>query len=335
MALWTDLVTPQELTTVARMALDERERERISLAQFLPNVTKYDTVVRLSASDNGLVDVAEYRAYDAETPIGGGSAGKRITVELPPLGQKTRVSEYDQLRTRGTGSDAMLRDAIGAETIKRAKAVADRMELMRGTVLTTGKAMINENKFIAESDFERDKSLTVTAGKLWSDATAAKPLEDIFAWQETYVERNGEPAAYAVASTKVINALSKSGAFLNPNSVRVRAGLDEINAVLETEGLPQLVRYDRLVRVAGKSTRVIPDSTLLLLPSDGSDLGATFWGTTLESFEPNYAIQEDDRPGIVAGAYKEDDPMGVWVKGAAIGMPILANANLTMAATVL
>jgi len=99
--LWTEVVQPQSLTTVARETLDERERSKNILAQFLPNRVVDDISVSLSATTNGLVEVAEYRAYDAETPIGAMPGGKKISLELPPLGQKIPVSEYDRLRARG------------------------------------------------------------------------------------------------------------------------------------------------------------------------------------------------------------------------------------------
>lgn len=105
--------------------------------------------------------------------------------------------------------------------------------------------------------------------------------------------------------------------------------------LLAAFGLPQVQLYNRTVRQGGKTVRVVDEKTALLLPADGSDLGATFWGTTLESDEPNYGIAEDDRPDIVAGAYKDDDPIGVWVKAAAIGMPVLADANLVAAVKVI
>ena len=64
-------------------------------------------------------------------------------------------------------------------------------------------------------------------------------------------------------------------------------------------------------------------------------LGATYWGTTLETSEPEYNIGELDRPGIVVGTWKTRDPIAVWVHSAAIGMDALGDANLTLRAQVL
>lgn len=336
MALWTDVADPQELTVVAREAARDREqRDSFNLARFLPNEHTLSQTVTLEAGDNGFVEAAEYRAYDAETPIGGrGEGGRRVVFELPPLGQKRRVSEYNQLRFLGEGGQSALRTAIGKAAVLRGQAVADRIELERGRVLVSGKAAINENGFIVDSDFGRSEELTVAAGTKWGEASA-DPVQDILDWQEAYVDANGEAPAYIVASTKAVAALSKFNGFLPKDSIRRRASFEEMNALLASEGLPTLVKYDRRVRVNGVNLRVIPEETLLFLPDASAGLGKTYWGTTLESLDPKYGIQPDDRPGIVAGAYQDEDPMGVWVKAAAIGMPALADANLAMAATVL
>lgn len=336
MILWTDVADPQELTELARRAAQDREqRNEFNLGAFLTNENSLSHTVTFEVGENGFVEAAEYRAYDAETPIGGrGEGGRRVTLELPPLGQKRRVSEYEQLRHLGDSGEAAMRNAIGRAAVQRGQAVADRIELERGRVLVSGKAAINENGFVVDSDFGRDEELTVTAGTKWGEASA-DPVQDILDWQEAYVDKNGESPAYILASTKAIAALAKFDGFLPKDSVRRRAKFDEINALLESEGLPTLVRYDRRVRVDGQNSRVIPEETLLFLPSADAGLGKTFWGTTLESLDPAYGLQLEERPGIVAGAYKTNDPIAAWVKAAAIGMPVLANANLAMAATVL
>lgn len=337
MALWTDVVTPLELTMAARLSMEETERARSSLAQFLPNRQVNDLSVRLTATSTGLAEIAEYRAYDAETPIGAVTGGKRVTIDLPALGQKIRVSELDQLRMRGRDGNTVVRNTIGQAAAQVGRAVADRMELMRGQVLATGKATINENQFITESDFGRDEKLVTTVGKGWQDHGTATPLADLQAAVEAYVDVNGESPATLLLSKKAVAALMRSDEIRKTATGNTPSMVtqDYVTNLLNAYGLPTIQIYDRTVRRGGKSVRVIDDKVALLLPADGSQLGATFWGTTLESDEPNYGIAEDDRPGIVAGAYKDDDPIGVWVKAAAIGMPVLADANLVGALTVI
>jgi len=103
------------------------------------------------------------------------------------------------------------------------------------------------------------------------------------------------------------------------------------------------VLYDRRVSVGGTATKALPDDRVLLLPApvavddwQGTQLGATFWGRTLSSTEPGWGIAEADQPGVVAGVYRDEKPpMGIEVISDAIGLPVLANADLSLSAKVL
>lgn len=345
MALWTDVIDPATLTGYARASLAEYEARKGTLAVFLPNRTVPDIVARFVAGSNGLLDVAEYRAYDAETPIGGVQGGKRVTIELPPLGLKVRVSEYDQLRARNAASDENVLTSVQRATDRVVQAVADRIELARGSVLSTGKATIDENDFEAEADYGRSSAMNVTAATLWG-AGGATPLANLQTWRDVYVDENGDQPGVLAMSTKGFNALQAAPEFRalaattagTPNIVT----RDYVQQVLTSFGIPPIFLYDRKVRVNGATVRVLPENKAFYLPApvgtedaEGTDLGGTFWGTTLEASEPNYGIEDSEQPGIVAGTYKDDEPLGVWVRSAAIGLPVLANANLSLAATIL
>ncbi|EIU05209.1 hypothetical protein MA5S0422_3988 [Mycobacteroides abscessus 5S-0422] len=345
MTLWTDVITPAALTGYAREALADRERRKGSLAAFLPNRTVPDIVARFVKGDNGLLDAAEYRSYDAEVSIGETPGAERVTIELPPLGRKVRVSEYDQLRLRGNVDSDTVLSTVLKEAKRLAYAISDKLEVMRGKVIDSGKAAINENGFIATADFGRGAAFAVTAATLWSDP-ASKPLTDLRLWRDAYVEENGDEPGVILTSRRVLNALMLSAEMkaLATNSATAPGLVTEdfVQATLSAYGLPPIAVFDRRARVAGQTVRILPEDKLYLLPApvdayaeDGTDLGATVWGTTLEASEPDYEIAEVDRPGIAMGAFKTRDPIGVWVHGAAIGLPVLANANLSMAAKVL
>jgi hypothetical protein len=115
-----------------------------------------------------------------------------------------------------------------------------------------------------------------------------------------------------------------------------------ISDALVAFGLPPLyVYYAQANTYAGAATAVLPANKVFLLPApvtpddyEGTQLGGTFWGTTAESQLPEYGIEESDQPGIVVGTYHDPDPVGLWTKAASIGVPIMANPNLAMAATV-
>lgn len=334
MKLNTDLYDPADLTGYARRDVEEWERSKGTLAQFLPNTTVDDISVRFAKGNRGMTPLAEFRAYDAETAIAGGARGERVTVDMPALGLKTRISEEDQLRSRSASAEVRL-NTIEATAEQNVRAVANRMELARGQVLATGVLAIDQDDFKATVNFGRDPAMNAVAATLWNQ-TGATILDDLEAWQSAYVDtNNGEEPAIALVSQKLISTLARSEEFraLAKNSTDVSlVSVEFINDVLSSFGFPRLQKFDR--KVGG--VRVLPENKILFLPeSPESGLGSSTWGVTLEADKPTYGIAEEDRPGIVVGTYENEDPEGIWVRSAAIGMPILANPNLAMVAQVI
>lgn len=339
MALWTDIIDPADLTGYARASLADYEARKGSLAQWLPNREVADIVVRFIAGSAGLVEEARWRAFDAEPEIGSRPKPKRTILELPAVGQNIPVSEYEQLRLRNATDEPMLSEILKT-TEAVVRAVADTMERLRGVVINTGKATIAQSNFANSDDFGRSASHDVTLGTLWTLPSADR-LSDLEALVDTYRETNGEDPGSIVLSNRVFRALAAGDQFRTQlvNGVSRPATEADVNGTVVGAGLPPIVKYDRRT----KSGRVTPDNRLFLLPApvatdawESTELGATFWGQTLTSMDPDYAIADSDQPGIVVGTYKnEKPPMIAEVISDAIGMPVLANANLSLAATVL
>jgi hypothetical protein len=344
MALWTDIIDPASLTGYARAALADYEARRGSLARWLPNRDVADIVVRFVKGQTGLQDVANFRAYDAEIEVGKRPSGQRVTLELPALGQNLPVSEYEQLRARGGNvSDAQALVTIQNVTRMAIQAVSDRMELLRGTVLTTGKATVTAN-FVLDDDFGRAAGLTLTAPALWSVAGTDR-LGQLQTWSDLYLDTNGEAPGAIVMSTRALRALASGTQFQTQllNGGARNATEQEVRDLVVAAGLPPIYLYDRRVSVNGTATKAVPDDRVLMLPAPvaeddwmGTQLGATFWGRTLSSLEAGWGIAEADQPGVVAGVYRNaKPPMGIEVVSDAIGEPVLANANLSLCADVL
>lgn len=338
MALWTDVIDPATLTGFARESLAEIEARKNSLARYLPNEEVMDTVVRFMTGANGLVQEAKFRAYDAEPEVGKQEGGKRVTLELPAIGQNIPVSEYAQLRTRNASDEAILQ-SIQKTTRNVVLAVADRLERLRGTVLVTGKATIDQNNFKSDDDFGRIGTHTSTAPLLFSDPTS-DPIGYLTSLADLYEDTNGVGAGSLVLSRQILRALAAHSQFrLNSGGVSRVATLDEVLSILAGHGLPQVEVYSRRTSAG----LVIPADRLLLLPApvdptdaDGTELGATFWGQTLTSTDSAFGIEDVEQPGLVAGVYRnEKPPMIAEVISDAIALPVLANANLSLAAKVL
>lgn len=336
MALWTDIIDPATLTGYVREALSAIEARKGNLARFLPNRTVSDIMVRFVAGQAGLVAEAEFRAYDAEPTIGGRQPGKRIILELPAIGRNIPISEYDQLRTRNASDDAILREILGVAR-QVAQAISDRMERLRGSVLSTGVATIPE--IGAVDSFGRSASHTVTAAALWNTSPTVSRLADLQTWSDVYEDTTGVKPGAMVMSRRVLRVMAQGDEFrtnLIGGGSRPATD-DDVDAIIAGHDLPPIEVYTR--KTSGGL--IIPNTEILMLPApvepdawEETELGATFWGQTLSSQEPGWEIEEEDQPGVVVGTFKnEKPPMRAEVVSDAIGMPVLANANLSLKAT--
>lgn len=345
MPLWTDVIEPAELTDYARVAVAEYELAQGTLARFLPNRDIADVVARFVKGGTGLIDTARFRAYDAEPEVGRRDQVSRVTIELPALGLDIPVTEYEQLRLRSaevSNESALVTIQDATEVV--ARAIADAIERLRGIVLATGRATIDQSNFKIDDDFGRPANHQVVAGSLWTTGSVSR-LDYLQSLVDTYVDTTGQQPGTILMPTRVFRALSTGDEFETQlgNGASRRPSNSDVRSIVIDEGLPPIELYDRRVKVNGSMVRVLRDDTLLLLPppvdpSDyqGTDLGATFWGRTLTSSAEGWDIAPIDQPGIVTGVWRNDrPPMGVSVIADAIGLPVLANADRSLAARVL
>ncbi|WP_409186485.1 major capsid protein [Amycolatopsis sp. VS8301801F10] len=339
MLLNTDYITPIELTGYVRQAFADLQVNQFTLSRYLPNNIVDDIDFRAVRGGAGLVEAGEFRSYDTESPIGARQGITRISGELPPLSRKIRLGEYDRLRTRKL--DTRIRDSILNDALTMTRSLSARMELARAAALVNGTVTINENGLANFTvDFGRKGSHTVTAATLWTDP-AATPITDLMSWKKTFVASNGEQPGVMVTSDRVLALLMQNGQVRNlvypgANQPAI-VTQDALMNVLRAFGLPPIELYDAQVSVNNTAQRVIADDKVLLLPSPGgsSQLGETQWGTTAESLEPEYGLAgTENAPGVVGGAYSTKDPVAVWTKAAAIGLPLLINPDLSFVADV-
>jgi hypothetical protein len=332
--LWTDVIDPATLTGYMRESLAAYEAAKGSLERWLQNETVPDIHVSFDVGAFGLTATARFRAFDAEPEYGKEEAGKRVSIELPAIGQKIAISEYRALRQRNAGDQAML-DSILKTADRVVRAVADRMELLRGVVLDTGVATVNQSNFLISDNFGRPAGHTVTAATLWSDP-AADRIDDLLAWQDVYFGTNSVNPGVTLMSTAGYAQFRKGDQFQNTVTGRPLTQ-GEIGSILAVEGLPPIQIFDRRVNFEGTLTPVIPNNKVLYLPrpEDSDAMGKTYWGTTLTATDLGWGIADDEQAGIVAGVYRnEQPPVIAEVISDAIGMPVLGNAALSFSATV-
>lgn len=349
MDMWTELVEPVELTGYARARLEDYERQQNgSLVSFLPNEFLNDIVAQFEVGQTGLQPVAEYIAYDTESPLASLPGAQKVMFELPKLGLKMSISEYEQIRARGNQTNVVLRTSVERITERLVDAISDRLEYERGYAIEHASLLIDdETGFKQSGDWgratEHEVSADTGSGEFWDDANA-DPIENLIAWKDQYIATNGFGPGAILTSTKVLTTLQRHASLrVLFSSLAGAPGIVTINAVNETlgaYGLPPFQIYDRQVNFKGTVQKVLSPEYMFMLPSPGGTvggvkLGSTYWGTTLESYRPEYNIEELDRPGIVVGAWETRDPIAKWVHASAIGMAVLGDANLTLRAQVL
>lgn len=332
MALWNDIIQPANVTAFARTAADALDEQGSTLSDIFPNVQVDDITYSWDVGEV-LSEVAEYRSFDAEAAFGKSVGRGRKTSELAPVSLKKRLKEYDQYRLRGANSPETLERAAERIAGELATAHVNRAALLRGSSLVTGKLSINEGGFVQDVDFGRRADFTKTAAALWS-TTDADPIEDLEAWLSQYSDgNNGVTPTHLIASRRVQSNVKArmiaAGYFGRTEAVNVTN--DMINDQLVDRGLPAFTVNER--QAAGK--RVIPDNVIVLASSQGA--GGTVWGTTIEAADPRYGLADAglENPGLVVGSYREEDPQVVFMRSNAVTLPILANPDLTMVATVL
>lgn len=341
MALWTDLITPSEATGYVRRALEDLDTNQTTLARWLPNVFVPDISVRFRKGQRGYIAEARFRAFDAEPEFAGGFSGQRVSIELPALGQQRAVSEYDQLRNQNA-PDESIRDAIFEELQAVAVAIFNRIERLRGTVISTGRATVNQSNFGFDDNFGRLAAHNATVAALWSTGTNVSRLTDLTGVLQTYSDNNdGELPGAMVMSRRVLRSLSAGTEFslTLANGTSRPADADSLRTQLDREEVPPFYIYDR--STAGG--RVLPNDSIYFLPAPvdpgqnrPTELGATYWGRTLTSLNSDYGIVRGEQPGVVAAATKADRiPHIAGVESDAIALPVLGNADRSFALKVL
>lgn len=329
-----DEVDPVELTEFSREILDVADAAPGSLADVLPNRPIDDISVQWTVSEEKAL-LGQIRSFDTETPIASPDAdGEQRMAALAPVGLKQRFTEYEQLQRARRNSPETVQQAAQRKAVSVAKATLDRVILLRGEALQNGKLAINENGIVQNVDFARRADFTRTAGQLFTsiEGDAMEFLEQMLEdWRSE--NNDGVPDTF-IGSRKALNALRKNlvrnGHFgidlVTPQRIRNQ----DVDELLTDVGFPTFTVNDR--KAGGR--RVIAEDRIILASS--SLAGRTYWGRTVESFDPEYSEYDStEAPGLLVGAYKQNDPAVKWIRANAISLPVIVNPNATMAAKVI
>lgn len=344
MAIFFDApVEPDALTTFVR---EVPVASSLELSQLFPtrnvpsNEVDFAEIVKTNRT-------ARYRSFDGRIHVSARNTGSESRVRLLPLSSSLGVGEYERLqlefaRTGGTRQEA-LAQAIYNDGEQLTREVQNRLEQAWGDVLTDGKLTINEGGYSGEADFGVPANQIVTAGTVWTTTATATALTDLVTWCDAYVANNGVRPATMKTSLRVQRLMQRNAEIINAVSGaaagRTRVTLAELQALLESEGLPTLASpYDGQVNVDGTDTRVIPDDKIVFLPQNVGDLGYTAWGVTATALElvndNRSSMSFEDAAGIVGVVIKDGPPFRQFTYVDAVAMPILQQSRLLMVADV-
>ena len=325
MALNTKYMTPAELTGFVRGRLETFDQND-PLQSVLPNTYVENISVRVGVSEHGVTPLAELRDWDAQPGIIDLPAQKRRTIDLVAASARRPVLESDGILSRLNGGEGYL-NLIQRSANACAQAIYNRATALRASVLATGSATVDQANFGLNEDFGRSPELTAELSTLVS-VTTSDPLVELSDFVQIMEDKGDARPDQAFASTKVINAFLRHPAFASKTADGLTrpATLEQVNAVLASNDLPVLVRYN--TKIAG--SRILPEDRLIFVPTGNPDVGNTVWGLTESAFHPEFAGIAASMPGAVAALWTTEGTAGKTVVDAdSTILPILKNADLT------
>ncbi|MFF6866649.1 major capsid protein [Streptomyces ardesiacus] len=334
-----------DLTVFARQ-MDTPANYRLT-REVLPE-TRIQGVKFRTTSAKRRVNAAKFRAYDAPTALAKRQA-ERVVNEgmLPALGQTLPVSEMDQILLdvdHGKDTQEYI-DLLYSDTERHVEAIQTAQELAAGQLLAYGT--VNLPGLGLDIDWNVPAENMPTASTLWDDPSAT-PLSDERAWMD-YLQDSGAPAPREVITSRKARSLLAANeeyrrAYYQSSTVggtpTATLAPNEVDVVRARYGLPPIVEYDVQVWNDDVYQRVLPANKWIMVPGvPASEWGQTQYGRTREAAKftsgTNPALTREEAPGIVVVSKVEDNPVQIYTRGAAIGMPVLYVPDIHISATVL
>ena len=294
------------------------------------------------------VNAAKFRAYETPTALAKRQA-ERVVNEgmLPALGQTLPVSEMDQiLLDVGHGQDtAGYIDLLYSDVERHVESIQTAQELAAGKLLGAD-GIVPLPGLGLDVNWNVPVQNRPTAAVLW-DQESATPLSDERAWID-YLVGIGAPLPKMVLTSRRARALLAANAeyrtaYYGSNAANTPSATlapNEVDVVRARYSLPPIVEYDVQVWDDDQYVRVIPDNKWILVPDvPASEWAETQYGVTRESMQftsgTNPVLTREEAPGIVVVTHVDDNPVQIYTRGAAIGMPVLYVPDIFISATVL
>ena len=284
---------------------------------------------------NGLPVSASVHAFDTETELASREVLQKGAAELALIKRKIAIGEREIIAINNPRMDSEQK-ALVMELFKdgdkMVESVQTRIEAMRMELLSSGKINVKENGVSITLDYSVPGGNKKTFD--WSDASTAKPLEDIKTLADAVEDASGTKPTRILTSSKVLNKIlaceSVKKAIFGVNFDKIATRKD-LNSLLESMELPQVAVYNAKYKVQnanGKYTtkRYFPENILSMFAENA--LGETIFGLTAEEIEllGSNKMEEAKMVGnIFVGVEKEGDPVRRYTKAVATALPTLEN----------
>lgn len=318
----------QPVILAARQARDARN----TLARFLPNTPVQAVSYRLGRRRR-LDQTVPVRAIDAPaTPIRRPGV-LDVKGALPAITPIVNLSEQDLtnemiLAQQLNGLNVDFGPAVDAAAGQAALTIDNTLEAMRGQVLSTGiVSLLADDGETHAVDFDVPAGQIITVAAAWNGTGAGSEFTDIDAAHEVFAAANGGPAGAMLTSRRVARHLLNALQAAYPQQP---VGSIALDGYLSNRGLPAVAVYDRTLKAYdGTTTRVFPEGVITFLPAEDAPVGRTELGITQEAVQQvqGQVLTVDQAPGVTIVTLGQDNPVQRAVKGAAIGLPVLADTD--------
>lgn len=292
-------------------------------SQFIPTTQEYDYDWVYHIFDNTTAMAKLMARGDAEAPIIGGPAIKKVAGSVAPFGQKFEVNKAILNKIFNPRNDNELKSNLRQildESARNVRAAQSRREWLRWQVLAKGAIEFTDedNNTELNVDFgvptEHKLGTADLEGDAW-DGGSPLPLSDLIMLAETYYDTNDEmPAAFYMrrAQARQITGSGEVASEFSDNATRI--ALSEVNDYLVELGYPTIQVYDGYVRTEDAATGR-PTGKSYLIPSGRVILTKTVTGQAVNDvgrLVMGPVSENDFQPGIFTTIYEEYDPRKYW-----------------------
>jgi len=293
--------------------------------RFLPveNVYDYDWVADIFDNTHA---VAKMKARgDAEAPIIGGPAVKKVSGSIVPFGQKFQVNKSVLNKIFNPRNDNELKSNLRRildESARNVRAAIARREWLTWRFLADGVIKISEGDIELEVDMgipEANKLAHATASEIaqaW-DHESAEPIEDLIRLCERYFTINDQmPDTILMRRSTLLKLLNATDTKHDDDGKGLKS-LAEVNAYLGRLGMnyPSISTYDEFVRFEdsmGRPTTIyhlIPQDRVVFLKNAG---GGSALDLDIGRFLMGPVAENGFQPGVFVDIMEETDPAKYW-----------------------